>query len=195
MLTFLSHSHLRKALNSLMCADVPIRNYSLTHSLQFQAGCRKRRLNLALIFLCLLCVFGILYVLVFWGYSIVILCCQYQCSWLPGKTVSEMIYYVSRGTLSTQLCAFGWVMGQQHLTNKISIWQSEKAELWAWLADILLKDFCKFLVRCTSVSESFRESGSYELLRFLWDNFWLSASFIVLRKKNLRRAQKNVAEV
>ena len=29
-----------------------------------------------------------------------ILCCQYQCSWLPGKTVPEMTYYVSRGTLS-----------------------------------------------------------------------------------------------
>jgi len=29
--TFLSHSHHCKALNSLTCADVPLRNYSLTH--------------------------------------------------------------------------------------------------------------------------------------------------------------------
>jgi len=31
---------------------------------------------------------------------IVILCCQCQCSWLPGKTVPKMTHYVSRGTLS-----------------------------------------------------------------------------------------------
>jgi len=30
--TFLSHSHHRKALNSLICADVLLRNYSRTHS-------------------------------------------------------------------------------------------------------------------------------------------------------------------
>jgi len=34
----------------------------------------------------------------FW--VIVILCCQYQCSRLPGKTVPGMTYYVLRGTLS-----------------------------------------------------------------------------------------------
>ena len=28
-----------------------------------------------------------------------VLCCQYQCDWLLGKTVPEMTYYVSRGTL------------------------------------------------------------------------------------------------
>jgi len=30
--TFLSHSHHCKALISLICADVPLRNYSITHS-------------------------------------------------------------------------------------------------------------------------------------------------------------------
>jgi len=30
--------------------------------------------------------------------------CQYQCNWLPGRTVSEMTYYVLRGTLSN--CSF-----------------------------------------------------------------------------------------
>jgi len=32
MFTFLSRSHHCKALNSLICADVPLRNYSLSHS-------------------------------------------------------------------------------------------------------------------------------------------------------------------
>jgi len=37
--TFLSLSHHCKALNSLLCADVPLRNYSLTHSLICVKGC------------------------------------------------------------------------------------------------------------------------------------------------------------
>ena len=32
MFTFLTFSHHCKALNSLICADVPLRSYSLTHS-------------------------------------------------------------------------------------------------------------------------------------------------------------------
>jgi len=48
--------------------------------------------------LCYFCVFGILCVLVFG--VIFLLCCQQQCSWLPGKTVPKMTYYVLRATLS-----------------------------------------------------------------------------------------------
>jgi len=67
----------------------------------FQAGCSKRRLNLALVF-CLFCViFVFLVFCVSWYFGvIVILCCQYQCSWLPGRTVTEMTCYVLTGTLS-----------------------------------------------------------------------------------------------
>jgi len=62
--------------------------------LHFRAGCHNRRLNLALVFLCLFCVIFMFLVLFcesgyFW--VVVILCCQYQCNWLPGRTVPEMI--------------------------------------------------------------------------------------------------------
>jgi len=67
----------------------------------FQAGCSKRRLNLALVF-CLFCViFVFLVFCVSWYFGvIVILCCQYLCSWLRGKTVTEMTYYVLTGMLN-----------------------------------------------------------------------------------------------
>ena len=83
--------------------------------LRFQAGCCKRWLNLALVFLCLFCV-----ILGFWYFVclsilgvIFILCCQYHCSWLPGETVLKMTHYVSRGTLSTCLLS--------HLVSAISV--------------------------------------------------------------------------
>jgi len=38
--------------------------------LRFQAGCHKKQLNLALVFLCYFCVFGILCILVFLFYVV-----------------------------------------------------------------------------------------------------------------------------
>jgi len=51
----------------------------------------------------IVCVIFVFLVFFVSWYFWVILCCQYQCSWLPGKTVPEMTYltyYMSRGTLS-----------------------------------------------------------------------------------------------
>ena len=60
--------------------------------------------------LCYFCVFGILCVLVFW--IIVLLCCQYQCSWLPGMTVPEMTCYVWSTCSVTQWYeTVGWLTG------------------------------------------------------------------------------------
>ena len=68
--------------------------------LRFLAGCRKRRLNQALLFVCS----------VSWLF---LLGCQYQCKWLTGKTrLRNDLQYVDGDVKPTHsLLTVGWVTG------------------------------------------------------------------------------------
>jgi len=81
-------------------------------------------------FLCLFCViFVFLVFCVSWYFwIIVLLCCQYQCNWLPGKTVPEMTYNVSIGMLS--ICSVThyiphMVCGEWHLVQYSEDWTGQ----------------------------------------------------------------------
>jgi len=89
----------------------------------FQARCRKRRINLTVTF----CVIFVLLVfcMSWYFWVIVILCSQYQCNWLSGKTVPKMTYYVSRGTLlkdcSLTLAGREWAMSRTVTLSTIAV--------------------------------------------------------------------------